>query len=503
MPAERLQKLLARAGVASRRGAESLIQEGRVTVNGRVAQIGESADGEADAIALDGRRIGRAEATLHFAVHKPRGFVSSSQDERGRRSVVHLLDQVPEATGSRLWPAGRLDVDSEGLMVLTNDGAWANRLLHPRYGMEREYAVLVDRSPHPDQLVALLDGVMLEDGPARLLTARAAAPPREVAREPGETGTWLRIRVGEGRKREVRRLFSAVRMRVMRLVRVRLGPLTLKGLTTGQWRALTGPEVTALIGQAPGPPRQRPPRERRGGSGSKATLAVAIDGPSGSGKSTIGHALAQRIDATFVDTGLMYRALTLAALQRDISPDDEAALGQLAGEVRIEVRRPLPQQTDRRETVLLDGRDVTRDARTPRVDRAVSGVSRHAAVRAAMLDLQRAAARSQDTVMVGRDIGTVVLPDATLKVFLTATAAVRAARRASEMGRSDRFERYLHEIEERDAADSGRAVAPLRKAHDALVIDTGELGVDASVDEIAKHLPTPARRAAADASVQA
>ena len=139
-------------------------------------------------------------------------------------------------------------------------------------------------------------------------------------------------------------------------------------------------------------------------------LAVAIDGPSGSGKSTIGYALAQRIDATFVDTGLMYRALTLAALERGISPDDDEALGRLAKEVRIEVERPRPDQEGRRETVLLDGRDVTNEARTPRVDRAVSGVSRHAPVRRAMLRLQRREARRRDTVMVGRDIGTVVLP---------------------------------------------------------------------------------------------
>ena len=99
---------------------------------------------------------------------------------------------------ARLWPAGRLDVDSEGLMVLTNDGGWANRLLHPRYAMEREYAVLLERAPHPDELVALLDGVQLDDGPARLLTARPAAPPREVAREPGEAGHWLRVRGGRG-----------------------------------------------------------------------------------------------------------------------------------------------------------------------------------------------------------------------------------------------------------------------------------------------------------------
>jgi cytidylate kinase len=498
MPAERLQKALARAGVASRRGAEALIRDGRVTVNGRVAQLGQSADPDVDAIVVDGRPIGQAEQAVHVAVHKPRGYVSSSQDERGRHSVVRLLDGSELATGARLWPAGRLDVDSEGLMVITNDGTWANRLLHPRYAMEREYAVLLERAPRPEELVALLDGVLLDDGPARLLTARTTAPPREVRREPVEGGHWLRVRVGEGRKREVRRLFSAVGLRVLRLVRVRLGPLTVRGLQVGEWRPLTPAEVRRLVGQAPGPPRQRGRRRGQGSDGEP--LTVAIDGPSGSGKSTIGHALAERINATFVDTGLMYRALTLAALERGISADDGEALGRLASEVRIQVERPRPEHEGRRETVLLNGRDVTNDARTPRVDRAVSGVSRHAAVRRAMVRLQRREARRRDTVMVGRDIGTVVLPHATLKVFLTASAAVRAARRASEMGRQDRFERYLHEIEERDAADSGRAVAPLRKADDALVIDTGELSVDASVDEIVRHLPARAAATAARAA---
>ena len=456
MPAERLQKTIARAGLASRRGAETLIRDGRVTVNGKVAQLGQSADPQTDAIAVDGRPIGQAEDAIHVAVHKPRGYVSSSQDERGRRSVVRLLDGTEVATGARLWPAGRLDVDSEGLMVLTNDGAWANRLLHPRYAMEREYAVLLERAPRPDELVALLDGVPLEDGPARLLTARSAAPPREVERATGEGGDWLRVRVGEGRKREVRRLFTAVGLRVLRLVRVSLGPLTIRGLGLGEWRPLTATEVRRLVGQAPGPPRERGPRQAAG----DGLLSVAIDGPSGSGKSTIGYALALRTDATFIDTGLMYRALTLAALERGVSPDDGDALGRLATEVTITVERPRPDQEGRRETVLLDGLDVTNEARTPRVDRAVSGVSRHAPVRRAMLRLQRREARRRDTVMVGRDIGTVVLPDATLKVFLTASAAVRAARRASEMGRQDRFERYLHEIEERDAADSERAGGP-------------------------------------------
>jgi 23S rRNA pseudouridine2605 synthase len=484
MAAERLQKLLAQAGLASRRAAESLIAAGRVTVNGQVAHLGDSADPALDAIEVDGRPLAAARDTVHFAVHKPAGYLSSARDERGRRSVVHLLEAAPGAAGRRLWPAGRLDADSEGLMLLTDDGAWANRVLHPRYGLEREYAALVDRPPHPDELVALLDGIELDDGPARLLAARAAAPPREVARQRGEAGTWLRVRVAEGRKREVRRILAAGGLEVRRLVRIRLGPLALTGLRVGEWRPLTEREVAALAGAAP---VARPPRAAR--RGERAHLTVAIDGPSGSGKSTIGYELARRIGATFVDTGLMYRALTLAALERGIDPEDGDALGRLAQEVRIEVRRPRPGQTDRRETVLLDGRDVTHDARRPRVDRAVSAVSRHASVRAAMLDLQRSAARRGDAVMVGRDIGTVVLPDANLKVFLTASAAVRAARRAAEMDRPDRLERYLAEIEQRDLADTGRPIAPLRKAAGALVLDTGELGVDASVDTIVEHMP--------------
>jgi CMP/dCMP kinase len=214
------------------------------------------------------------------------------------------------------------------------------------------------------------------------------------------------------------------------------------------------------------------------------TTTVAIDGPSGAGKSTVGHALAQRINAAFVDTGLMYRALTLAALERGIDLEAGPALAALADGSRIEVERARPDQTDRLETVLLDGRDVTLDVRAPRVDRAVSAVSRHPEVRHAMLGVQRMAAARGDAVMVGRDIGTVVLPEATLKVFLTADADVRAARRAAEMGRPDRVDAYLDEIHRRDAADAGRAVAPLRIPVGALVLDSGVLGVDECVDAI-------------------
>ena len=495
MPAERLQKLLAQAGVASRRGAEALILAGRVAINGETAHIGQSADPGTDRITLDGRPIGPAEERRHYAVHKPAGYLSSSRDERGRRSAVRLLRGASEAAGGRIWPAGRLDVDSEGLLVLTNDGAWANRFLHPRYGVEREYAVLVERAPHPDELVTLLDGVELSDGPARLLSVREEPPPPEVEHRPDERGTWLRLRVAEGRKREVRRILAAVGLRVRRLVRTRFGALTLEGLASGTWRRLTADEVAALSGAPAEPPRPARTRQRR--------TSVAIDGPSGSGKSTVGHALAQRIGANFVDTGLMYRALTLAALERNVDVDDDGMLGSLAAAVRIEVRRPRPDETDRRETVLLDGVDVTAEARTPRVDRAVSAVSRHPSVRAAMLGIQRAVAREDDTVMVGRDIGTVVLPSATPKVFLVATAEVRAARRAAEMGRPDRIDRYLAEIMERDAADSGREVAPLRQAAGALVLDTGKLSVEACVDAIVARLPVKPAGGGAEVSARA
>jgi len=227
-----------------------------------------------------------------------------------------------------------------------------------------------------------------------------------------------------------------------------------------------------------------------GAGGRPALMAttVAIDGPSGAGKSTVGHALAQRIDANFVDTGLMYRALTLAALERGIALDDGPVLAALVADSRIEVARARPEQTDRLETVLLDGRDVTLDVRAPRVDRAVSAVSRHPEVRDAMVGVQRAAARRGHVVMVGRDIGTVILPQATLKVYLTADPGVRAARRAAEMGRPERVDAYLEEIRRRDAADSGRAVAPLRIPVGALVLDTGRLGVDECVDAIATAL---------------
>jgi len=245
MASERLQKLIARAGLASRRRAEQLIIDGRVKVNGAVAQIGASADPSTDRIEVDGRPLPSAVRAVHLAVHKPRGFLSSAHDERGRRSVVGLVDAGDE----RLWPAGRLDVKSEGLMILTNDGDWANRVLHPRYGNEREYAALVNPAPTRAVLKQLRDGVTLDDRPVRLLAARFALPPQEVERGRDEVGAWLQVRIGEGRKREVRRLLGAVDASVERLVRTRIGTLRISGLRSGQWRHLRPAEVGALAGE--------------------------------------------------------------------------------------------------------------------------------------------------------------------------------------------------------------------------------------------------------------
>ena len=245
MATERLQKLIARAGLASRRQAEQLVVDGRVRVNGAVALLGSSADPAIDRIEVDGRPLPSPSRAIHLAVHKPRGFLSSAHDERGRRSVVALVDAGDE----RLWPAGRLDVESEGLMILTNDGDWANRVVHPRYGNQREYATLVAPAPTREVLKQLREGVTLDDGPARLLDARFELPPPEVERERDEAGVWLRVRIGEGRKREVRRLFAALGADVDRLVRTRIGTLGIAGLRTGQWRYLRPAEVAALAGE--------------------------------------------------------------------------------------------------------------------------------------------------------------------------------------------------------------------------------------------------------------
>ncbi len=213
---------------------------------------------------------------------------------------------------------------------------------------------------------------------------------------------------------------------------------------------------------------------------------IAIDGPAGAGKSTIGALVAERLGYLFLDTGAMYRAVALAALDRGIDPDDASALENLTRDLRITIGPPTIRD-GRAYTVLLDGKDVTWDIRDGRIDRVVSQVARVPGVRDAMLEQQRSLAARGRVVMVGRDIGTVVLPDAERKIFLTASAAERARRREEELaarGEQRPRQELLHEILRRDQLDSERAVAPLRAADDAIVVETDGDSVGQALDRV-------------------
>ena len=213
---------------------------------------------------------------------------------------------------------------------------------------------------------------------------------------------------------------------------------------------------------------------------------IAIDGPAGAGKSTIGALVAERLGYVFLDTGAMYRAVALAAKRRGIDPDDGPRLGKLAREVRVHIGPPT-KRDGRAYTVLLDGDDVTWEIREAEIDRIVSQVARVQEVRDAMVEQQRALAQRGRLVMVGRDIGTVVLPGADRKIYLTASAAERAKRRDEELrarGQVRPRQELLQEILRRDKLDSERAVAPLKTADDAIVVHTDGLAVGEALDKV-------------------
>jgi cytidylate kinase len=222
-----------------------------------------------------------------------------------------------------------------------------------------------------------------------------------------------------------------------------------------------------------------------GGRSRLRPVSIAIDGPAASGKSTVGQALAQRLEYLYFDTGVMYRAVTWAALERGILVEDEEAVTALAEQVRIEVTEPTAAD-GRQYTVLADGVDVTWAIRTPAVDANVSAVSTYAGVRRALVAQQRRVAAGRAAVMVGRDIGTVVLPDADLKIYLDATVEERARRRWLEMeerGKEVDYEAVLESMRRRDHIDSNRDVSPLRAAEDAVLLDTTDLGIDEVVEQ--------------------
>ena len=252
MPAERLQKVLAAAGVASRRASEGLIAAGRVTVDGRTATIGESVDPATSVILVDGRPIAVAPSvTVHLALHKPIGVTSTVRDRHAARTVLDLIPSALAPAESRVYPVGRLDRDSEGLLLLTNDGGWAELVLHPRYGVEREYAIGLREHLDDRGLRALAGGIPLDEGTAHLIHLRPATR-AETRRLEGlikpaaGSLTWYRATIRQGWKRQVRRMFAAIGEPVERLVRVRIGPVRLDGLSSGDVRELTPAEVRAL-----------------------------------------------------------------------------------------------------------------------------------------------------------------------------------------------------------------------------------------------------------------
>lgn len=239
MPADemRLQKALAQAGVASRRAAEDLIRQGRVKVNGQtITELGTKVVPGRDNISVDDRQISGAEVLLYYALNKPAGYVSTAADPQGRPTVLDLMP-----SGARLYPVGRLDADTEGLLLMTNDGDFAYAVTHPKHLLEKEYRALVFGRPTPESLVRLRTGIVIE--------GRRTAPAEvEVVGREGEA-TWLRIVIHEGRKRQIRRMAEAVGNPVVRLRRVRVGGIRLGQLPPGSHRPLTAAEIRSVRGR--------------------------------------------------------------------------------------------------------------------------------------------------------------------------------------------------------------------------------------------------------------
>ena len=254
---ERLQKILARAGFSSRRGAEQLMLEGRVTRNGEIVkELGTRADLETDDVRVDGVRVKAPKALVYLVLNKPRGVVSTRSDPERRQTVMDLVPAVPV-----LFPVGRLDVTTEGLMLLTNDGAFAERVAHPRYEVPRVYHAKVHKVPDAETLERLRRGVRVEGEQLTVDRVRVLE---------AENNAWLELTLHEGKKHEVRRLLEAVGHPVSKLRRVGIGRLSSRGLKPGEFRSLTPSEVKSLI-SPPGarvhteasPPdkHRRPPRE--------------------------------------------------------------------------------------------------------------------------------------------------------------------------------------------------------------------------------------------------
>lgn len=235
MPEERVQKILAHAGYGSRRGCEKIIEAGRVSVNGEKIKLGDKADPHRDNILVDGRPIKIKEDLVYIILNKPRGVLSSSKRQGDRLTVIDL---VPFQ--ERIYPVGRLDIESEGLILLTNDGDLTYKLTHPKFEHEKEYRVLVAKHPDREQLEAWKRGIVLEDG-------FKTAPVQVRVEKPHGKGTWLRVIMKEGHKRQIRETARQLGLPIVKLIRIRLGTIRLGNLQPKQWRHLEKEEVKELM----------------------------------------------------------------------------------------------------------------------------------------------------------------------------------------------------------------------------------------------------------------
>ena len=231
---ERLQKIISAAGIASRRAAEKLISDGRVKVNGQVSHLGDSADVHTDVICVDGKTIAVSEEKTYIMLHKPRGYVTTLSDEKGRRTVAALVQDA----GERLYPVGRLDMDSEGLLLMTNDGELANRLMHPSHEVHKTYETTVSGGDIKRAIDILKEPIDLDGYTVRAVSAGV--------KETGDGKSVLSITIREGRNRQVRKMCAAAGLQVHRLVRVREGGLELGSLPVGKWRYLSENEISML-----------------------------------------------------------------------------------------------------------------------------------------------------------------------------------------------------------------------------------------------------------------
>ena len=227
---ERIQKILSQRGIASRRQAEQMIFDGRVTCNGKVCTLGQTADTEHDCIAVDGNELPSANSAVYIMLHKPKGYVTTLSDEKGRKNVAMLVEDC----GQRVYPVGRLDMDSEGLLLLTNDGEFANRMMHPSHRVDKVYSV--ELKGYTEEKLKALHRPIILDG------YRISPPDIHLIRADGDRAT-VHVTIHEGRNRQVRRMCARAGMQVKRLIRIREGTLELGDLPVGKWRYLTDKEI--------------------------------------------------------------------------------------------------------------------------------------------------------------------------------------------------------------------------------------------------------------------